>query len=254
MGAGLIVNWEAISTPSKFLTCSQTGPFLYSMVAKVRCHFILDTEVENGKCQTCIIRYTIQIVDICPLCLSLRKSVTLRATRIFPTFPLLQSRKMLQWRMSGTFPLWTDGRRCWDLLLLQDLWESRCLAREWLQIHQKWLAWILWCEFWHLAYVVKFEHFQAFPRLADCSPCICINYRLNNAIKRLREYHAWEFTKPFRLFKVVLHMDASFALPQDKEGLLLPKCNHFMTTDPAIGAEFEDSSLQGPSSWSVSSV
>ena len=81
-------------------------------------------------------RGCIRLLAFCHV--STRKSVSLRE---FPTFPRVE--KVAMARMSGPFPHRNLNLLQSLQLILQDLWESRCLAREWLQIHQKWLAWIL---------------------------------------------------------------------------------------------------------------
>ena len=91
------VSWDLDSVfcqPSghfdSIVTCNEMGPFLYSMATKERL-FILDTEVENGKYQPCIIRLLTFYL------LSAKKRLSSR----YLNFQLLE---MLFWRMSGTFP------------------------------------------------------------------------------------------------------------------------------------------------------
>jgi len=167
------------------------GPFLYSMATKARCHFILEMQ----KCQP-----TVDASDCWHFATFLHGKASLFAFA-YSNFQHFLMLKRLLWRMWGPFPHRNLNLLQRLQLILQDLWESRCLARKGIAPNSpgaKNMACLdPMMRVLALSICRKIEHFQAFPRLKDCSPCICINYRLNNVIKRLREYHAWEFANPF---------------------------------------------------------
>jgi len=81
-------------------------------------HFILDTEVENGKCQPCIRLLTFYL-------LSAEKRLSSRYSN-FQLWKCCSGECQVRFRIA--IQIWCNVNQ------LQDLWESRCLAGELLQI------------------------------------------------------------------------------------------------------------------------